>query len=121
MKIMLETTEWEGDFPNHVYVFNDKMSHIVAYVPAGSKKLFKFQQPIPIDRRGRKFVELEDDQPEPLESKVDQWEFPGSKGDIYLVTRESGLNFSCTCPGFLYRNHCRHTAELIQQYAYDVR
>ena len=118
---MLETTEWVGNFPNHVYVFNDSMSHMIAYVPAGSKQLQRFKKPIAFDRRGRKFVELEDQVEE--EPKKNQWEFQGSKGDVYYVTREpgGGLNYRCTCPGFLYRNRCRHVAEMIQQHSYDVR
>ncbi len=31
MKIMLETTEWATPTPNHVYVFNDSMSKIIAF------------------------------------------------------------------------------------------
>ena len=118
MRIMLETTEWVGNFPNHVYVFNDSMSHMIAYVPAGSKQLQRFKKPIAFDRRGRTFVELEDQMQE--EPKKNQWEFQGSKGDVYYVTIEAG-HYQCTCPGFVYRNRCRHVAEMIQQTSYDVR
>lgn len=123
MRIMLETTEWVGNFPNHVYVFNDSMSHMIAYVPAGSKQLQRFKKPIAFDRRGRTFVELEDEEPVKEAPKPDQWEFVGSKGDVYLVTREpgGGLDYRCTCPGFTYRGSCRHSAEMIMQHSYDIR
>ena len=123
MKIMLETTEWADATPNHVYVFNDSLSHAIAYVRAGTKTVSKFKKPMSIDRRGRTFVELEDEEPTRAEPKPDQWEFVGSKGDVYLVTREAGagLDYRCTCPGFTYRGSCRHAAEKIMEHSYDIR
>lgn len=124
MKIMLETTVWDDPgVPNHVYVFNDSLSHAIAYVRAGTKEVFKFKRPMGIDRRGRTFVELEDEEPVKEAPKPDQWEFVGSKGDRYLVTREpgGGLDYRCTCPGFTYRGSCKHTAEKIMEHSYDIR
>ena len=57
---MREVTEWDSPTPNHVYVFDNSMNNIIAYVPAGSNIVQKFKIPISIDRRGRKFVELKD-------------------------------------------------------------
>ena len=34
----------------------------------------------------------------------------GSKGNKYTVTR-SKSNWSCTCPGFQFRNQCKHISE----------
>ncbi len=34
-------------------------------------------------------------------------EVKGSKGDTYIVTKESGKS-SCTCPGFSFRRTCKH-------------
>lgn len=123
MKIMLETTVWSTPTPNHVYVMNDSMTKMMAYVPEGSKTVKKFKQPMSIDIRGRTFVELEDSEPQEETPKPDQWKFTGSKGDVYTVSREpgGGMNYHCTCPGFTYRGQCKHTAEKIMEHSYDVR
>ena len=108
MKIMLETTEWATPTPNHVYVMNDSMTKMTAYVPAGSRTVSKFKNPQRIDTRGRTFVELEDgvpDQPDPTVITVE-----GSKGQKYFLSNE-GEGWLCTCPGFRFRGQCKHVAE----------
>lgn len=35
----------------------------------------------------------------------------GSKGNSYIVTKDAG-KITCTCPGFTFRQNCKHTAEL---------
>jgi uncharacterized Zn finger protein len=123
MKILLETTEWKDAWvPNHVYVLNDSQTKILAYVPAGSKTLKKFSSPQSFDRRGRTFVELTGEQIA-QEPQQDRWEVPGSNGKTYTVTRElgSGMNYQCTCPGFLYRGSCRPVAEFQMNHNIDVR
>ena len=121
MKIVVETTEWSVPTPNHVYVLNDSMTKMTAYVPAGSKILKKFSKPMGFDTRGRTFAELEDGEPD--RPDPDTWQVPGSGGKTYTVSRElgGGLNYHCTCPGFTYRGSCKHTAEFIAQHQYDVR
>ena len=110
MKIMLETTVWDDPaVPNHVYVFNDSLSHAIAYVRAGTKEVFKFKKPLSIDRRGRTFVDLDDTvQAEPDAKTI---EVLGSKGETYYLTNE-GNGWLCTCPGFTFRGNCKHTKEL---------
>ncbi len=105
MKIMLETTEWATPTPNHVYVFNDSMSKIIAYVRAGTKEVFKFKKPLSIDTRGRKFVDLDDAVPDQPESTVIEVE--GSKGNKYFLSNP-GEGWVCTCPGFQFRGNCKH-------------
>lgn len=39
------------------------------------------------------------------------WVVDGSKGNKYNVTR-NGTKWSCTCPGFGFRNVCKHITEL---------
>lgn len=105
MRIMQETTRWEGNTPNHVYVMNDAMTRMIAYVPQGSKQVKKFSQPIPIDTRGRTFVELDGvsaAEPDP-EVKVVE----GSKGQKYRLVREDD-QWQCSCPGFKFRGQCKH-------------
>jgi len=43
----------------------------------------------------------------PVESKKVQIVVQGSKGNTYIVTKESG-KASCTCPGFSFRRTCKH-------------
>lgn len=123
MKILLETTEWKDSWvPNHVYVLNDSQTKMLAYVPAGSRTVKKFSKPMDFDRRGRTFVELEGESPA-QEPRPDVWEVPGSNGKTYFVTREpgGGLDYRCTCPGYLYRGSCKHVAEFQMNHSYDVR
>ena len=42
-------------------------------------------------------------------------EVHGSKGARYWVTIKDGSSISCTCPGFTYRNQCRHLKEAVGQ------
>lgn len=107
---MLETTTWTDSFDqncNHVYVMNDSMTQAVAYVPRGSKTLFKFKNPLKLDTRGRTFVELEEGT-----AAVDPGVITveGSRGEKYYLTEEDGV-WSCTCPGFKFRGQCKHVAE----------
>jgi len=32
----------------------------------------------------------------------------GSRGDTYKVTMLNGAGYSCTCPGFQFKKHCKH-------------
>ena len=108
---MLETTTWTDGFGqncNHVYVMNDSMTQAVAYVPIGTKKLFKFKTPLKIDTRGRTFVELEEGQPAAPDPDVITVE--GSKGQRYFLSKAEDY-WVCTCPGFKFRGQCKHVAE----------
>ena len=61
--IYRETTRWDGNFPNHVYVFTEKpkgrAAKCIAYVKAGTKEVIKFNKPMDMDLRGRTFEELQ--------------------------------------------------------------
>lgn len=105
MKIVLETTQWSVPTPNHVYILNDSMTKMIAYVPAGSKKVQKFKKPLGIDTRGRTFVDLDDTVPDQQEPDVITVE--GSKGDKYFLSNP-GEGWVCTCPGFKFRGTCKH-------------
>lgn len=39
--------------------------------------------------------------------KVKTFEISGSKGDKYIV-KQDGLNYSCTCIGYSFRQTCKH-------------
>lgn len=109
MKIMLETTDWGANsyVRNNVYVMNDAMTKIIAYVPAGSKTVKKFKAPLAFDTRGRSFEELEGeaDTPDPQVITVE-----GSKGQKYFLSNE-GEGWRCTCTGFRFHGRCRHITE----------
>lgn len=105
MRVMLETTQWADATPNHVYVFTDSLKQAIAYVPAGTRTVKRFSRPMDIDRRGRTFVELTDDQPPQAQT------VQGSRGETYYLT-ESDQGWSCSCPGYQYRGTCKHSQEL---------
>ncbi len=46
-----------------------------------------------------------------IETDVKTWEVPGSKGNKYIVARNS-QGWSCTCTGFQFRKQCKHVSEL---------
>lgn len=47
------------------------------------------------------------DRPKIDEVKRMTWEVEGSKGNTYKVTL-AGKIWTCTCPGFKWRNSCKH-------------
>ena len=107
MRIVVETTRWETQTPNHIYVCDDSMQNMIAYVPQGSNTVQRFKKPIAFDRRGRTFVDLEGGVPkqDPNVRTVE-----GSKGQVYTLSKNNG-EWACSCPGYTYRGACKHVAE----------
>ncbi len=110
MKFYQETTVWKDSIANHIYLLDQSKSTIYAYVKAGSKDVFKFKNPIRIDTRGRKFIEVKNTfgykiQKEKIENP--HWIVTGSKGDKYTV-EQTPNGFTCTCSGFKFRAKCKH-------------
>jgi len=106
VRIVIETTKWEGPTPNHVYVCDDSLQNMIAYVPAGSKILQRFKKPIAFDRRGRTFVELEGAPAPDPDTRTVQ----GSKGETYTLSKNNG-EWACSCPGYTYRGSCKHVKQ----------
>ena len=110
MKWWQETTQWNDNTPNGIYLLDDSKSKMYAYRSPRDTAIKVFKNPIRIDLRGRKFqvnsvqFRTEMKAPEP-EGRV--IEVKGSKGDIYRVTELNG-NYSCTCSGFKFRGDCKH-------------
>jgi hypothetical protein len=108
MEAVRETTTWTGvDYrtPNHDYLLDgDK---IVAYRPWGTAEIRVLRSGIKIDRRGRKFVKLDPNPFNLIESKSNAITVTGSKGQVYSVDAEA---HTCTCPGFQFRGACKHLA-----------
>lgn len=115
MKAVKEITVWKGvDYrtPNHVYLLDgDK---IIAYQKWGEGLPEYLKNPIKIDRRGRKFVELATHpfDTTPAEQPSFIVRVKGSKGNEYEVNTEE---HTCTCPGFVFRGNCRHVKELVNE------
>jgi hypothetical protein len=116
MKFFKETTVWDSvTAQNHIYYLSDDKSKMVGYIKNSTTDLFKFKNPISIDLRGRKFVELTDKKTEPDSVYFGKKEKPksdiitvqGSNGKEYFIEKV-GARYTCTCPGFVFRNKCKH-------------
>jgi hypothetical protein len=59
MQVILETTEWEGNTPNHTYVLNDA-GKLVGYRRASDGEIFVSKKPIFFDKKHRKFKKVVD-------------------------------------------------------------
>ena len=112
MLVALETTKWEGDYPNHIYYLNKSRDKMFGYVRFGTSDPYWFKNPIGFEARGRKFVILEE-QPDPVKNQpAESWRVPGSNGAVWTVTREDG-QFSCDCPAARFRHHeCKHIQQV---------
>lgn len=116
MQYLQETTEWSASWvPNHTYYVSDDRRKMVGYIKAGTKSLLKLSKPMSFDTRGRKFTVVKrgeadsvyfgaPPQPKPAANVVS---VAGSGGKTYFVTVQPG-RMSCTCPGFQFRNKCKH-------------
>ncbi len=110
MKFFQETTKWNDNIPNGIYLLNDSKTKMYAFIRAGSKSVFKFKNPVQIDARGRTFKEVPNTFKFSLEEPVmenPRWEVQGSKGDKYIVEKTDN-GFICTCTGFKFRGKCKH-------------
>lgn len=123
MIFLEEITVWNVNYavPNHTYYLSDDRRRAVGYIPYGSKKLVKFGKPMSFDVRGRKFKPVnraaEDDtvyfpkteSAAPAAANVITVE--GSSGKKYFISK-IGNRYSCSCPGFQFRNKCKHVDQL---------
>lgn len=102
MKVRAEVSKWEDSFmQNGVYLTNDNGDKMYGFAKHGSHEFKYFKNPIMINLRYRKFIDLfkfDIEEDEDLGKKV-----IGSRGDVYYV--RDGM---CTCAGFKYRGECKH-------------
>lgn len=124
MKYIKEVTEWNAGYavPNHTYYVNDAGKVAIGYIREGDKTLVKFSKPFTLDTRGRKFTVLRE-RGEPDSVYFAAVETPktapsaetrtveGSGGKVYTLTKQ-GNRWTCSCPGFTFRNTCKHSQSL---------
>ena len=100
MKLRAEISTWSDNTKNGVYLTDDSGEQCYAYAPYGINVLKYFKNPIKIDLRYRKFLDLYKFD---ASNKPPGIEVRGSKGDVYYVD-----NGKCTCQGFKFRGVCKH-------------
>ena len=127
LKIVQETTVWKevSRQPNHVYLLDGDKAY--GYSKWGEGPAEYFRNPLRLNRRGRKFVEVKQniwkfdlsilvEKEEPKRPAGQVWEIQGSKGNRYFVNLSAG-QFSCTCAGHGFRGKCRHVDEIAKTLA----
>lgn len=114
MQFYLETTDYRDGIANGTYLMNDSKTKMFAFVPAGSRTVKTFKNPITIDTRGRKFTPVKNTFKYTIPKEAlsnPKWKITGSKGDVYTVERtENGL--ICSCAGFKFRGKCKHLTQI---------
>ncbi len=118
MKFYQETTVWDGNVPNHIYLLNTDKSKMFGYLRRGTEDVMVFKKAIQFDQRGRRFrevVELGEIDLHNLEPQAEQtWQFTGSKGDVYVVQKTDNM-LKCSCPGYTFRGDCKHIKQVKEQ------
>jgi hypothetical protein len=109
MKFFQETTKWDGDYANHIYLLTTDKSKMYGYIKHGTTEAQVFKKPIGIDIRGRTFREVKELGDINLDNlEVDKsWTVSGSKGDKYIVEK-TDTGYNCSCSGFRFRGQCKH-------------
>lgn len=114
MKAYQEITHWNVEYrqPNHQYLLDG--DRVIAYRRWGEGPPEFSKTPRRIDRRGRKFIEIDSSVFGDVKETKDDTKIKvqGSKGNTYEVDIE---NKTCTCPGFTFRGNCRHVKENIKE------
>lgn len=115
MKFYQETTAWDGNVPNHIYLLSTDKSRLFGYIKSGTQETQVFKKAIAFDQRGRRFQEVAELGEIDLdEVKSEKWEFTGSRGDTYIVQKIDNM-LKCTCPGYTYRGDCKHVKQVEEQ------
>jgi len=106
MLALKEITKWEVDYkqPNHTYLVDgDK---ILAYRQWHAGEPIYCKVPVRLNRRYRKFVEVEVAQFGPVSEPVRNIKkVQGSRGNVYTVDLDAK---TCSCEGYKWRGKCKH-------------
>jgi len=108
-QVLQETTEWNGVFPNHIYILEGSM--MIGYVRSGTTTPVFFKTPSQFSKKNRTFKEIRNHGYSLPGSKTVR--VKGSKGDEYVVTL--GSRPACSCMAFTYRGRCKHIDQVIAQ------
>ena len=133
MKILQEITVWDTEYrqPNHTYLLNAK-NQIVAYAKWHGDEIDELKSRTTLDKRYRKFIEVNHSGLSKLISKYSTENIPEekqeafkpvyertfkvkSKGREYIVGY-SNNQLSCSCIGFGYRRKCKHADVVKKQH-----
>ena len=112
MQAYKEITVWADGATqiNHTYFLEGDKA--VAYIRYGTTEPFWFKTPIKIDKRGRKFEQVDSmlfNSSFNVFTPNNIKEVEGSKGAKYIVNLDEN---TCTCPGYTFRGTCKHVKEL---------
>lgn len=100
MKLRAEISEWSDSTKNGVYLTDDSGEMCYAFARHGSNELVYSKNPIRLNLRYRKFIDLfQFDDEKEAGIKV-----AGSKPGVFYTV----LDGKCNCPGFKYRGFCKH-------------
>lgn len=62
----------------------------------------------------RQVVKLDQHRAVVEQPQIPTWTVAGSKGSVYTVSMKA-KKYSCSCPGFQFRNNCRHIEQIRDQ------
>lgn len=102
IEILQEITEWDSPIHNGIYHVNGA-GQLVAY-QSGKGILTTFKKPMKLFSKSRRKFKKLGELPEAL--AADAVKVQGSNGKEYII--QGG---KCSCPGFVFRGKCKHTAE----------
>ncbi len=107
MQALLEITEWSDPNANCSHLYWMDGDKAVGYSKWGKEPPEYFKNPIRLDKRGRKFVEVKNHPFKPT-IQANIIKVQGSKGAVYEVNLDEQ---TCTCSGFKFRGGCKHLKE----------
>ena len=108
-QVLQETTEWNGVFPNHIYILEGSM--MIGYVRSGTTTPVFFKTPSQFSKKNRTFKELRNHGFSLPGSKTIR--IAGSKGNSYEIV--VGDKPSCSCPSFGFRGQCKHIKQALSE------
>ncbi len=133
MKILKEITEWDVEYrqPNHTYLLNAK-NQIVAFAKWHGDEIDELKSRSVLDKRYRKFVEVNHPGLSKLISKYSTENTPEEKqeqfkpvyertfkvksGEKEYIVGYTKNQLTCSCVGFGYRRKCKHVDVVKKQH-----
>lgn len=108
---LYSTNEWRDETVEGVVGPSHKLVAPNSFILNSPRDLMVPVREIPLERVvNLEFLDGKTAQLETVNTDVEVKFAKGSKGNVYTVTR-TGKKYTCTCPGFTFRKHCKHIAE----------